>query len=116
VSGPLFWMLDPPEIDDRSVPKAAKRQIREYLDSLVSDPCSYCGAASEVRDHIRPRAQGGRDSWANLTGACHACNSAKRDRHLLGFLGKRRWIADARAQIAAIQAEVRAWDRLGRSA
>jgi len=43
-------------------------------------PCSYCGAPAQGADHVIPKARGGTDDVANLTPACTACNSAKRDR------------------------------------
>lgn len=116
MSGPLTWILDEPLPDDLAVPRAVRRHIREYRAALLRDPCAYCGSTSIVHDHIRPRNRGGLDTWINLVGACTSCNSSKRDRSLLGFLGKRLWASDAGERIKAIQHEVRAWDRLGRSA
>lgn len=52
----------------------------------LEDPCSYCSGKAEVRDHIVPVAQGGTDSWDNLTPACQRCNSEKGDKSLLTFL------------------------------
>ncbi|WP_196140753.1 HNH endonuclease [Aliikangiella sp. G2MR2-5] len=43
--------------------------------------CTYCGRvfpASELtRDHIMPRARGGRDRWSEVTTACRSCNNRK---------------------------------------
>ncbi len=62
----------------------------EYAAVILADPCSYCadGIAEHV-DHIDPLAKGGGNDWDNLTGACHGCNSAKRDTPLLAFLLRR---------------------------
>jgi 5-methylcytosine-specific restriction endonuclease McrA len=38
----------------------------------------YLGA---VVDHIRPRAQGGKDTQKNLRTSCNKCNASKNDRH-----------------------------------
>lgn len=53
---------------------------------LLADGCSYCSQPADTLDHIVPRINGGGDDWSNLTGACRSCNSAKKDRDLLGFL------------------------------
>ena len=46
--------------------------------------CMYCGAkfshAELTRDHVVPRAQGGRDIWENVVAACSRCNHFKADR------------------------------------
>lgn len=57
---------------------------------LFSDPCPYCGSPVETIDHILARARGGTDHWTNVTGACRACNRAKRDLPLLVFVMRRR--------------------------
>jgi len=46
--------------------------------------CMYCGAqhrqAGLTRDHVVPRAQGGKDVWENVVAACGRCNHFKADR------------------------------------
>lgn len=43
--------------------------------------CLYCGnyfkTSLLTRDHVKPRAQGGRDVWSNVVTACKACNVRK---------------------------------------
>jgi len=43
--------------------------------------CLYCGEQFErlalSRDHVIPRAQGGRDIWTNVVTACKRCNHRK---------------------------------------
>ena len=43
--------------------------------------CLYCGNSFKIslltRDHVKPRAQGGRDHWKNVVTACKACNVKK---------------------------------------
>lgn len=43
--------------------------------------CLYCGEHFKLslltRDHVKPRAQGGRDVWSNVVTACKACNVKK---------------------------------------
>lgn len=64
----------------KSIPEAA-------LDMLYQDVCCYCGGSDDVTvDHIVPLADGGAHDWANLTAACHSCNSKKRAKSLLSFL------------------------------
>lgn len=46
--------------------------------------CMYCGGpfshAELTRDHVMPRAQGGKDIWENVVAACARCNHFKADR------------------------------------
>lgn len=46
--------------------------------------CLYCGArhgpSMLTRDHIMPRARGGRDIWTNVCTSCAKCNNRKQDR------------------------------------
>jgi len=42
--------------------------------------CGYCHGQATTIDHIRPRAQGGRNSWLNTVAACASCNQRKGDR------------------------------------
>jgi len=43
--------------------------------------CAYCGERVDrrllTRDHIRPRARGGKDVWTNVVTACRHCNMRK---------------------------------------
>ena len=43
--------------------------------------CLYCGSSFKTslltRDHIHPKAQGGKDIWNNVVTACKACNVKK---------------------------------------
>jgi len=43
--------------------------------------CLYCGDHFKLslltRDHVKPRAQGGKDVWGNVVTACKACNVKK---------------------------------------
>lgn len=43
--------------------------------------CAYCGEHFDrrllTRDHIRPRARGGKDVWTNVVTACRYCNMRK---------------------------------------
>lgn len=43
--------------------------------------CLYCGEHFKLslltRDHVKPRAQGGKDVWSNVVTACKACNVKK---------------------------------------
>lgn len=46
--------------------------------------CAYCGhkfpKAKLSKDHVIPKAQGGKDTWTNLVTACQPCNQKKDDR------------------------------------
>ena len=43
--------------------------------------CLYCGNTFKTtlltRDHVKPKARGGKDSWNNVVAACKACNVKK---------------------------------------
>ena len=58
-----------------------------FMEMLRRDPCSYCGASSQI-DHIAPVSQGGAMDWSNLTAACAACNHKKRTRPMLAFFAE----------------------------
>nr|WP_096303520.1 HNH endonuclease [Jatrophihabitans sp. GAS493] len=43
--------------------------------------CGYCRSPQGLTiDHIRPRAQGGKNGWLNTVACCAPCNGRKRDR------------------------------------
>ncbi|MFR9753508.1 HNH endonuclease [Nocardia sp. 004] len=42
--------------------------------------CGYCASSARTVDHIRPRSQGGPNTWSNLVACCVPCNTAKADR------------------------------------
>lgn len=78
----------------RTAPAARLRQLDPaVLAPLLCDPCAYCGEGAGTVDHIVPVSDGGTSEWQNLTGACKACNSSKRDKPLLTFLLHRRVVA-----------------------
>lgn len=61
-------------------------ETRAYLQVLAGDPCCYCGAPSEHKDHIHPVKLGGGETWDNFTAACGSCNIRKGAQPLLGYL------------------------------
>jgi len=46
--------------------------------------CQYCGQEKNIneltRDHVLPKAQGGRSNWENVVAACQTCNADKGNR------------------------------------
>lgn len=71
----LTYMADVPRL--RQVPLS-----RRALFQRDNFTCQYCGdkpARLEV-EHVVPRAQGGKNTWTNVTTACRSCNARKRDR------------------------------------
>lgn len=45
---------------------------------LARGMCHYCGAPQSLGiDHVKPLAQGGPNTAANLVPACHSCNASK---------------------------------------
>lgn len=47
--------------------------------------CAYCGALATTRDHIVPKAKGGRAVRANMNPACAPCNNVKADHEIGTF-------------------------------
>lgn len=94
--------------------KVSSVDIAAYRQALRSDPCSYCGGVADTLDHIEARAAGGSGRWSNATATCNLCNSGKRDRSLLGYLGWRVHRAATMALEEAILRERRAWSGVGR--
>ncbi len=54
---------------------------RRNLFARDANTCQYCGSifptSDLTLDHVKPRAQGGGDSWENLVCACVRCNTRK---------------------------------------
>jgi 5-methylcytosine-specific restriction endonuclease McrA len=63
------------------LPEQTVKLNRRNLFARDRNQCQYCGRAfptSELSiDHVKPRAQGGGDSWDNLVCACIRCNARK---------------------------------------
>jgi len=63
------------------LPQQTVKLNRRNLFARDANRCQYCGdtfPTSELTiDHIRPRAQGGGESWTNLVCACVPCNARK---------------------------------------
>lgn len=58
----------------------------EWRQTLLRDPCVYCGAKPTGLDHIWPRSKGGKDGWHNRGPACRSCDFEKRSRVMIVFL------------------------------
>lgn len=54
---------------------------------LLTQPCAYCGAASDHADHCHPLSRGGHNTVANCVGACAQCNLSKGKKTVLEFIG-----------------------------
>jgi 5-methylcytosine-specific restriction endonuclease McrA len=56
----------------------------DYLFRRDRCVCAYCGETFRefelTREHITPKAQGGKDTWMNLVTACGPCNHHKANR------------------------------------
>ena len=60
---------------------------QEKLD-LLGNVCIYCGESKPLtRDHKVPLSRGGTDDIMNIVPACRSCNSRKRTRTSMEFLG-----------------------------
>lgn len=49
--------------------------------------CAYCGAPAVSFDHCTPLSRGGANDPDNMVGCCTSCNSKKRDKTVLEFMG-----------------------------
>jgi 5-methylcytosine-specific restriction endonuclease McrA len=70
------------------VPNERRCVVQSTRNVLTRDGyiCAYCGGVADTRDHIVPRARGGKNTWSNVTACCRSCNSEKGDK-TLGELG-----------------------------
>jgi 5-methylcytosine-specific restriction endonuclease McrA len=63
------------------LPQQSVKLNRRNIYARDRNTCQYCGnryPTSELSiDHVVPRAQGGKSTWANLVCACVSCNSRK---------------------------------------
>ncbi|MCE7974829.1 MAG: HNH endonuclease [Leptolyngbya sp. PLA1] len=63
------------------LPAQSVKLNRRNLFARDRNRCQYCGRIYPTSDlsidHVRPRAQGGGDSWENLVCACIRCNAKK---------------------------------------
>lgn len=63
------------------LPEQTVKLNRRNLFARDRNQCQYCGRSfptSELSiDHVKPRAQGGGDTWENLVCACIRCNARK---------------------------------------
>ncbi|MGY0577218.1 MAG: HNH endonuclease [Paraglaciecola chathamensis] len=71
--------------DGKVTPPSGKVPLNNrYLFRRDNYLCMYCGQKFRIpeltRDHIIPRAKGGRDTWTNCASACNRCNCFKADR------------------------------------
>ena len=63
------------------VPRTQVKLNRRNIYARDDNRCQYCGNTFATReltlDHIKPRVQGGENSWENLVCACLRCNTKK---------------------------------------
>lgn len=64
----------------------ARYEQTDFIETLLCDPCVYCGAVSTTIDHIWPVSLGGKNHWTNYAPSCADCNGAKSSRSVLEFL------------------------------
>jgi len=86
---------------ERNAPVGDREAADAYADIIRRDPCCYCGGKATAIDHISPIAKGGEGDWLNLAPSCKRCNSRKKDKLLLAFLGTVASDSDRRTQEAA---------------
>jgi 5-methylcytosine-specific restriction endonuclease McrA len=63
------------------LPREQVKLNRRNIYARDSSRCQYCGRSFPTKeltlDHIKPRVQGGGNSWTNLVCACVKCNARK---------------------------------------
>lgn len=63
------------------LPREQVKLNRRNIYARDSNRCQYCGKTFPTReltlDHVKPRVQGGGNSWTNLVCACVKCNARK---------------------------------------
>lgn len=63
------------------LPQQSVKLNRRNLFARDGNKCQYCGDSFPTNDltidHVKPRAQGGGESWTNLVCACVPCNARK---------------------------------------
>lgn len=66
------------------------KRSNKLLFARDRNTCAYCAQVFPVhmltRDHILPRALGGKDTWTNCCTACKACNQAKGAKRVEDFM------------------------------
>lgn len=78
------WTFTLPAVVRLLAPVPHKRAIRYSWQNIYARDkgrCQYCGQkvalAEATRDHVIPRALGGKTSWTNIVTACAPCNQKK---------------------------------------
>ena len=80
VRSPCFEVRLPSVIALKRYIQPARRPAFTRFNLFLRDSftCQYCGSRDELTfDHLLPRSQGGRTTWANVTSACAGCNLRK---------------------------------------
>jgi 5-methylcytosine-specific restriction endonuclease McrA len=72
------------------IARANRWSSHSWRQTLMQDPCVYCGGAPLGLDHIRAAAKRGHNGWENLAPACGRCNNEKGTLELLRYLIHRR--------------------------
>lgn len=73
--------------------REGRKSRSQILQERSDGACGYCGKildkSTTTRDHIIPRARGGRTQTDNLMLCCITCNNQKRDLDLEDFRAER---------------------------
>lgn len=62
-------------------------ELRSKIMSFFKNRCAYCGDHAETIDHIIPVSRNGNANPHNLVAACRKCNSSKKDKRIIEWLG-----------------------------
>jgi 5-methylcytosine-specific restriction endonuclease McrA len=66
------------------LPTRDVKYSRQTLFERDNHLCAYCGNTFDKKhltiDHVIPRSQGGKTTWANTVSACFTCNNTKADK------------------------------------
>ena len=73
--------------------KAKAKQLRRtrwWLQKRATAHCFYCHTPllpeQVTMDHVVALSRGGHSTKSNIVAACHDCNRAKKDRHIVDYL------------------------------
>ena len=84
LSASLCHILKDPGAQEYAANQTRKYSPNALLFARDRHLCGYCGERFMTRelsrDHVKPVARGGRDSWTNTVTACRRCNTRKGSR------------------------------------
>lgn len=90
-----------------------EREKRDRLSEAQNHRCCYCGerfadgSKAATLEHVRARANGGSNAYANLVVACLRCNGLRGSMNAYQFAERRLWERETLAEAGKLPAEWR---------